>query len=244
MYYGVRRLRTPDGLRVVQGWPTDPTVRSRTIAVKRIRHLAGEGTAIVEAVDAQGHAAQAVVDDLLAGPFVTRWRFASVCLSWPDPNAFPPVDADRLAEIEASAAKAKLSRSPRPFVDFGAQSCLGGRQRVAGYAMREIRSADARRIRLLTGSDDSLRMWLNGKQIAAVAGTRTAVMDSDTTTVDLHPGVNRLVVEVGQVGGGWGMMLRITDEKGNKLELTDAGELRAVEKPKARGNELGKKLTR
>jgi hypothetical protein len=35
-------------------------------------------------------------------------------------------------------------------------------------------------------------------------------------------------VEVGQAGGGWGLMLRITDDKGNKLELTDDGMLRGA----------------
>jgi len=105
---------------------------------------------------------------------------------------------------------------------------FAGRQRTTGYAMREIRTASARRVRLLTGSDDSLRIWLNGKQVAAVPALRAVTPDCDTTTVDLPAGVNRLVVEVGQAGGGWGLMLRITDEAGKRLELTDDGQLREL----------------
>ena len=227
-YVGVRRWDSHSGLQAVRCLPLADGATEASVTLDELEAWVPRGEALLAVIDGQGFFAQVAVKDLLAGPFVTKWRFAGVTVPWPDPNSPPSVDAAKLAEIEASAAKAVLAASAGPYVDFVAVSGLGNRRRVAAYAMREIRTDSARRIRLLTGSDDSLRMWLNGRQVAGVLALRTARADCETTDVDLRAGANRLVVEVGQAGGGWGLMLRITDDKGNKLELADDGTLRGV----------------
>jgi len=227
-YVGVRCWDLPSGLQAVRCVPLANGATEASVTLDELDAWVPRGEAHLAVLDGQGCLTQVMVKDLLAGPFVTKWQFADVTVPWPDPNSLPAVDAAKLAEIEASAGKAKLAASAGPYVDFLAMSGLGNRQRVAGYVMREIRTDSARRIRLLTGSDDSLRMWLNGRQVAGVLALRTATADAETTDVDLRAGANRLLVEVGQAGGGWGLMLRITDDKGNKLELTDDGMLRAA----------------
>jgi hypothetical protein len=227
-YVGVRRWDPSFGLQAVRCVPLADGATEASLTLDELAAWVPRGEAHLAVLDGQGNLTRVAVKDLLAGPFVTKWRFADVTVPWPDPNSPPAVDAAKLAEIEASAARAKLASSAGPFVDFAALSGLGNRQRVAGYAMREIRADSARRIRLLTGSDDSLRIWLNGRQVAGVLALRTAAADSEATEVDLRAGVNRLLVEVGQAGGGWGLMLRITDEAGNKLELAADGTLRGV----------------
>ncbi len=188
---------------------------------KRIR----KGEIVLRALDGEGLGSTVRLKELLAGPFVRAWRFASTFPPWRDAGSFPEVDAGRLRAIEASAAKAKLKRSKSPYVDFLALSGSRRRAHVAGYAMRTIRSDRARKIRIHTGSDDALRMWLNGKLIASVLALRGAQADSETTEAELKKGDNRLVVEVCQGIGGWGLILRITDADGTKLELKDNGEL-------------------
>jgi hypothetical protein len=44
----------------------------------------------------------------------------------------------------------------------------------------------------------------------------------------LQPGENRLLVEVSQAGGGWGLYLRFEDADGTPLRLDDSGELAKV----------------
>jgi hypothetical protein len=227
-YVGVRRWDPHSGLQAVRCVPLADRATEASVTLDELDAWVPAGDAMLAILDAQGCLTQVRVKDLLAGPFVTKWQFADVTVPWPDPNSPPSIDAAKLAEIEASAGRAKLAASAGPYVDFVAQPGLGNRQRVAGYAMREIRAPAARRIRLLTGSDDSLRMWLSGRQVAGVLALRTVKADSETTDVDLRAGVNRLLVEVGQAGGGWGLMLRVTDEAGNKLELDDDGTLRGV----------------
>ncbi len=227
-YVGVRRWDLPSGLQAVRRVPLADGATEASVTLDELDAWVPRGEAHLAVLDGQGCLTQVMVKDLLAGPFVTKWQFAGVTVPWQDANSLPAVDAAKLAEIEASAGRAKLAASAGPYVDFAATSGLGSRQRVAGYAMREIRTDSARRIRLLTGSDDSLRMWLNGRQVAGVLALRTAKADAEMTDVNLRAGTNRLLVEVGQAGGAWGLMLRVTDDKGNKLELTDDGMLRAA----------------
>jgi len=192
---------------------------------KRVR----KGEVLLRVLDGEGLGSTVSLKELLAGPFVRAWRFASTFPPWPDAGSFPEMDAGRLRAIEASAAKAKLRRSRSPYVDFLALSGSGRQGRVAAYAVRTIRSDRARKVGIHTGSDDALRMWLNGKLIASVLALRGAQADSETTEVELKKGDNRLVVEVSQGIGGWGLILRITDADGAKLELKDSGELVPVE---------------
>ena len=227
-YVGVRRWGPSFGLQAVRCVPLADGATEASLTLDDLDTWAPPGEAQLAVIDGNGCLTRVMVKDLLAGPFVTKWQFADVTVPWPDPKSLPSVDVAKLAEIEASASRAKLAASAWPYMDFAAMSGLGNRQREAGYAMREIRTDSARRIRLLTGSDDSLRMWLNGKQVAAVLALRTVKADSETTEVELRAGANRLLVEVGQAGGGWGLLLRITDDKGNKLELADDGTLHAV----------------
>jgi hypothetical protein len=230
----VRCWQAAPGFQAVRCLPLADGAREASVTLDELDAWVPRGEPHLAVIDGQGCPSQVAVKDLLAGPFVTKWQFADVTVPWPDANSLPAVDAAKLAGIEASAAKAKLAASAGPYVDFLTLSGLGDRQRVAGYAMREIRSGSARRIRLLTGSDDSLRMWINGTHVAGVLALRNAKADAETTEVALRAGANRLVVEVGQASGGWGLILRITDERGDKLELADDGTLRGVAEPATR----------
>ena len=87
-------------------------------------------------------------------------------------------------------------------------------------------------MRILAGSDDSLRIWLNGVLIRSIPKTREATPDEDRIEGDrvaLRPGENRLLVEVSQRTGEWGLYLRLEDPDGTWLALTDQGELARLE---------------
>jgi hypothetical protein len=176
-------------------------------------------------MDDQGLATRVRLPDLMKGPYVQSWQFASITMPWTDGAAFVSLDAGKLAEVEASAGKAKLVRSRTAFVDF-LSLCPGSRkENVAGYALRTIRCDAPRKIKLYTGSDDALRVWLNGKVVVEVLQFRGAVADSEFTAVDLQKGRNNLLVEVSQGAGGWGLYLRLEDADGKRLELKDDGAL-------------------
>lgn len=162
---------------------------------------------------------------LLAGPSVRAWRFATITQPWRDKKAFPPMDEAKLQEIVASAKERELVTSPQSFVDFLPRFPRRVRANAAGYVVRTIRCEQPRKAKILTGSDDALRLWLNGKLVQKVLELRGAAADAESVTVELRKGENTLVAEVANGIGGWGLYLRFEDEKGQPLELKDDGTL-------------------
>lgn len=88
---------------------------------------------------------------------------------------------------------------------------------VACYAYTEFvvdRDMDAE---LRLGSDDSVKVWLNGQLVHQFGGMRGLTVDQDRVRVRLRKGVNRLLLKVTQGGGGWEFCVRLTDLQGNPI---------------------------
>jgi hypothetical protein len=79
------------------------------------------------------------------------------------------------------------------------------------------------------GSDDALRLWLNGELIGEGVALRPATRDSESTKAQLGAGENVLLVEVSQGVGEWGLALRIDAADGADLPLMDNGQLAPIE---------------
>jgi len=162
---------------------------------------------------------------LFNGPFVLNWQFASLTEPWRNTNVFVQLSAERIAELGRNALSAKLAPSTGSFVDFLPQFPENKRAYVAGYAARVIKSGTPRQIKLFTGSDDALRVWLNGKLLKEVLALRAATVDAESFTAELQAGDNTLLVEVSQGLGGWGLFLRLESMDGKHLRLEDNGTL-------------------
>jgi WD40 repeat protein len=163
--------------------------------------------------------------------YVRTWRFAAQTQPWTDPRVFVALTDEKLWALEASAAAAPLETSADAFVDLRARYPETP-EKVAGYALRDLVVPQARTVKLLAGSDDTLRVWLNGKRVVESLKVRLAALDQDSALVELKPGVNRLLVEVGNVNGTWGFVLRLTDEAGLPLQLADDGSLEVLDETK------------
>ena len=200
-----------------------------TVTATEIGKRVGTDDMSLYVIDDQGLVTGAGMKELLGGPFVKAWRFASTPQPWPDAKAFPPVDDAKLKAIVASARSDKLAQSRTSFVDFSPNFPPDKREFVAGYAVRTIRTDAARKVRIWTGSDDALRIWLNGKLVKEVLELRGAKADAESTDAELQVGEDTLVVEVSQAGGGWGLFLRLEDASGAAHELADDGRLTPVD---------------
>ncbi|MDJ0975495.1 MAG: hypothetical protein QNJ98_13610 [Planctomycetota bacterium] len=88
------------------------------------------------------------------------------------------------------------------------------RDEVAAYAYAEIEVERAGAARLLLGSDDGARVWLNGKLVHTKLVKRGLTVDKDTIDVELVKGTNRLLVKVCDAKGPWRFCLRVTDPSG------------------------------
>lgn len=170
---------------------------------------------------------QTIAEPAAAPQFVRSWKFAPETRPWTPEKGFLRLSEAELKTIAAAAGREKLVRSKAPFVDFAARF-PNRTVDVAGYAAREIVLEQPAHLRLRTGSDDALRVWIDGKPVLEIEKLRSAQADEDTATVDVAAGTHTLLVEVSQAGGGWGLYLRLEDEQGARLRLTDDGGLQPL----------------
>jgi pimeloyl-ACP methyl ester carboxylesterase len=92
--------------------------------------------------------------------------------------------------------------------------CQGGRTEDAvAYAYSKIIRKEAGRVYFYLGSDDGVKVWLNGKLIHRIPGLRMLQMDEDAFVGDMAAGENHLLLKIGQGKGGWGYVVRMMENR-------------------------------
>jgi tetratricopeptide (TPR) repeat protein len=82
-------------------------------------------------------------------------------------------------------------------------------ENVTGYAYTVVQSPDDRSATLYIGSDDSAKVWVNGKLVLARNVSRGAAPDQDHAPIELKKGDNAFLLKVCNGTGGWGFYCRI-----------------------------------
>ncbi len=94
------------------------------------------------------------------------------------------------------------------------------------YGMAYVFSPDDRRVPLLVGSDDGVKIWINGGLVHANPAYRAAAPDQDKVMVDLKKGWNSVLIKVLQGAGGWGFFVRFADPEKDLRWSTWPDEIR------------------
>ena len=80
----------------------------------------------------------------------------------------------------------------------------------SSYALITLESdSDQDGVDMKVGSDDSVKVWLNGEEVHNNAVNRGAGDFQDTFQVDIKQGDNLLLVKVSERGGGWSMFVGV-----------------------------------
>lgn len=148
------------------------------------------------------------------GPFLRRWQVAG---PYREPGAagaralfdtvFGPETADTTVRwTEAPAADVVNLAALFP----GAENCVA-------YLRTEVEAAAAGEALLLLGSDDGIKVWLNGAAVFGNNTDRGLVVDQDAALIRLEPGRNRLLLKVTQGGGGWAVCTRLVGLDGQPV---------------------------
>jgi carboxyl-terminal processing protease len=98
------------------------------------------------------------------------------------------------------------------FVNLAA--LLGRVNWAVAYAATSVQSPETREVQLRVGSDDGIKVWLNGELVLSRNIDRPAVPDQDIVHVTLHKGQNQLLLKVYNRLYSWGFYMRITDITG------------------------------
>ena len=86
----------------------------------------------------------------------------------------------------------------------------GGKGDCSAFAFAEIDSATARPAQMAVGSDDTLTVWVNGKELYKFNGNRGYDPDVARFDADLKKGKNVVLVKCGNGGGPWQFSVAVT----------------------------------
>lgn len=112
-------------------------------------------------------------------------------------------------DLARTYLEGKLAWTERPeWEDGKVHRGLKG-DNAATYLFRTLSSETERPLVLSLGSDDSIKAWLNGKQILARKIHRSVAPDQEKVTVQLRPGENQLLLKIVNVGGEYGFYFQI-----------------------------------
>ena len=84
-------------------------------------------------------------------------------------------------------------------------------ERVVAYAYCTIYSKANTQATAALGSNDGIKVFLNGVEIFKKHELRFVKVDEDTVTLNLQKGTNRLLLKIDQGRGNWGFVFRILD---------------------------------
>ncbi len=179
-------------------------------------------------------AAESSLPDIMKADWLLLGTFeASSAESWRDVTAF---QTDYLTDIggekearpqkgQQTAGKEWTKASQAMPIDLLA--AFGNQQNCVAYAYLEFESASEQQAALKLGSDDGIRVWLNGELLLSHHAARALGADDEALIVTLQPGVNRLLLKISQLSGDWGFVarLRTLEEEQQDWEKTAARNL-------------------
>ncbi len=99
-----------------------------------------------------------------------------------------------------------------PGYEDGVPNNLSGRV-AATYLYRKIVSPTARKTTFSVGSNDAIKIWLNGQVVHDNNAKRGVMADQDKVPVTLRAGDNELLMKVVNYGNAYGFFFRTMDEQ-------------------------------
>jgi HEAT repeat protein len=235
---GVAEIPTPASLDLIQGYLKNPSLKNEAAiaAIKLARQLAAaynqlalavlndlkaaagsdeakkqadEAIAFVEKVgrDSEGF----ILTWMMAGPYTQRNKTGSALFD----IALGPEKGDAV-QVNWRPAAAAAADSQTPWI-VDLAKLIGGDQRVA-YLKTTITSDKSKDALLELGSDDGIKVWLNGQVVHANNAERGISPGQDKVKVHLNQGSNLLLMKITQGGSDWAACARLRTPDGGKLD--------------------------
>ena len=79
------------------------------------------------------------------------------------------------------------------------------------YARTTLESKQDGAIKIGIGSNDGVKLWINGKLVHTNQIARKAEPNQDILSVNLNKGKNDILIKIDQTGGGWGFYFTLME---------------------------------
>jgi HEAT repeat protein len=182
--------------------------RNQAAALAAVEKLskAARGDAETNAVDALRDAMTSYcVSWLVSGPYKQKGKEGLDTFD----VVFPPEEPDGKAK-EWKPLDVTNADQPGRFD-------LGKGNNCCAYVRTTVISETERKVQLAFGSDDAIKVWLNGQLIHANKVNRACTCDQDKVEAMLKDGENTLLIKIVQGGGDWGFCCAIRGTDGKPL---------------------------
>jgi hypothetical protein len=133
----------------------------------------------------------------------------------------PNIDLVASYKIEGRNLTWRKYLTDKDYGEVDLSRLFGSDENLAAYAYAEFELPEARNLCLKVGTNDGFLCWFNGEEAGRFVGGRSYAPDQDTLEVKGQKGVNKVLLKVTQMGGGWACGVRITDEGGEPIDLVD-----------------------
>ena len=157
---------------------------------------------------------------------VNHWYFVGP-FPWKVSEGFQPVfinepniSLDASYTVEENTLEWHAADSADAAGLFDLFGVIGQFEQSVAFAYTRIETADGGPAQICTGSDDGIRVWLNGEVVLEKDVDRGYDVDQDRAEITLKPGENTLLVQITQRAGGWAFGLRITRPDGTPFPFT------------------------
>lgn len=167
-----------------------------------------------------------LMDWKLVGPFDNR-QGKGFAVAYP-----PEKGIDLKASYDADDGKMSWisSHTDDQYGNVDLNKAIGKHSGVVGYALAEFQSDGARPCELRLGSQNAIKIWLNGRLLTAVEVYHAnGTMDQYVGRGELKPGHNEILLKICQNqqteawAQDWHFQLRVCDASGKAILATDRG---------------------
>lgn len=155
------------------------------------------------------HASPFVKRYMILGPFI---KAADTFLPAASTQNSRNLDQTYTGAEEKTIRWREASTRPSGMLDF--RSNIGMMTGVVGYAVSYVYAPEDMDTVLLLGSDETVKVWLNGTEIHRKRTYRRITPDADTISCKLKAGWNEVLCSVEQNSWTWGLYLRFADADG------------------------------
>lgn len=161
-------------------------------------------------------------DWLLLGPLPNPVTSGAECIGF-GKDYLTVLGGEAAAQPRSGRETGKLRwlacRAEAGFIDL--QRILGPTSQSVAYAYTEFQ-ARPQQAALKLGSDDGIKVWLNGRLVWENHSHRSLQRDADAVLVNLKSGTNRLLFKIDQGSGDWGFTARFLPPASEKAGWSHA----------------------
>jgi hypothetical protein len=201
-----------------------PAIKAATPEQEReLDRMRSSLRALEDRVDRQAALAW-IKNERVAPPVFGKWELSPVYSAETFDLAHATAFAPEIAEVAWTPTDIALGRLKAEIIK---------KVNSAVYVRTTIQSENANEIVLRLGSDDSIKLWANGKLVHDNKALRALAPDQDSVKVPLAKGANTILIKVVNAAGGDGIYVAYGDPRAERIDRA----FKATQRPQMTADE-------